>query len=213
MTKKTEQFKKDALGFPERANRIIIHDAKTLGKANDFILTTKEMLKEVAGSYDPIISHATAEKKKYSDPLKEGQRIARLRVTSYLEEQAEIQRKAGEKAREEEQKRQKKENDELDRAQKLRDKGKEKKADAIIENLALRPQAPDTPLYVKPAGLSLKRIVDTEKINRLVATTKGQTRIPGIGVYPVWHWEITDRSLIPSSYYKSSMATRAPKEE
>ncbi len=45
MTEKTEQFKKDALGFPERANRIIIHDAKTLGKANDFILTTKEMLK------------------------------------------------------------------------------------------------------------------------------------------------------------------------
>ncbi len=210
---KTEQFKKDALGFPERANRIIIHDAKTLGKANDFILTTKEMLKEVAGSYDPIISHASAEKRKYSDPLKEGQRIARLRVTSYLEDQAEIQRKVDEKAREDEQKRQKKENDALDRAQKLRDKGKEKKADAIIEDLAFRPQGPDTPLYVKPTGLSLKRIVDTEKINRLVATTKGQTRIPGIRIYPVWKWEIENRSLIPSSYYKSSMMQRAPKEE
>ncbi len=210
---KTEQFKKDALGFPERANRIMIHDAKTLGKANDFILTTKEMLKEVAGSYDPIISHATAEKKKYSDPLKEGQRIARFRVTSYLEDQAEIKRKADEKAREAEQKRQKKENDDLDRAQKLRDKGKGKKADAIIENLAFRPQVPDTPLYVKPAGLSLKRIVDTDKINQIVAATKGKQQIPGIRIYPVWKWEIEDRDKIPKFYYKSSMMQRAPKEE
>ena len=204
MTKKTEQFKKDALSFPEKAKRILVRNNVSLEFANNFILSAREMLQEIAGSYDPIIKHAQAEKKKYSDPLKEAQAIARLRVTSYLEEQAEIQRKAGEKAREEEQKRQKKENDELDRAQKLRDKGKEKKADAIIENLAFRPQVPDTPLYVKPAGLSLKRIVDTEKINQLVATTKGKVAIPGIIIYPVWRWKINDRSLIPSSYYKST---------
>ena len=204
---KTEQFKKDALGFPERANRIIIHDAKTLGKANDFILTTKEMLKEVAGSYDPIISHASAEKRKYSDPLKEGQRIARLRVTSYLEDQAEIKRKADEKAREAEQKRQKKENDDLDRAQKLRDKGKEKKADAIIEKIPPPSKLPDN-LYLKPAGLSLKRIVDTEKINQFVERTKGKILLPGIKIYPVWHWEIENRSLIPSNYYKSTSMHR-----
>ena len=213
MTKKTEQFKKDALSFPEKAKQLIVNNNETLGLANNFILYAKDMLKEVAESYDPIISHATAEKKKYSDPLKEGQRIVRLRVTSYLEDQAEIQRKADEKAREAEQKRQKKENDDLDRAQKLRDKGKEKKADAIIEDLAFRPQIPDTPLYVKPAGLSLKRIVDTEKINRFVERMRGQTRIPGIRIYPVWKWEIEDRSKIPSSYYKSSMMQRAPKEE
>ena len=210
---KIEQFKKAALSFPEKAKRLIVNNNISLELANGLILAAKDMLKEVAGSYDPIISHATAEKRKYSDPLKEGQRIARLRVTSYLEDQAEIKRKADEKAREAEQKRQKKENDDLDRAQKLRDKGKEKKADAIIENLAFRPQVPDTPLYVKPAGLSLKRIVDTEKINRLVASTKGQTRIPGIRIYSVWKWEIENRSLIPSSYYKSSMMQRAPKEE
>ncbi len=204
MTKKTEQFKKDALSFPEKAKRILVRNNVSLEFANNFILSAREMLQEIAGSYDPIIKHAQAEKKKYSDPLKEAQAIARLRVTSYLEEQAEIQRKAGEKAREEEQKRQKKENDDLDRAQKLRDKGKEKKADAIIENLAFRPQVPDTPLYVKPAGLSLKRIVDTEKINQLVATTKGKVAIPGIIIYPVWRWKINDRSLIPSSYYKST---------
>ncbi len=201
--KKIEQLKKDALGFPERASRIMIHDAKTLGMANDFILTTKEMLKEVAGSYDPIISHASAEKKKYSDPLKEGQRIARLRVTSYLEDQAEIQRVANEKARKIEEARQKKEDDALEKARKLRDKGKEKKAEAIIEKIPLPEPKPVAPIIAKAQGVSLKRIVDTEKINQIVAATKGKQQIPGIKVYPVWHWEIEDRDKIPSAYYKS----------
>ena len=207
-----EQIKKDALGFPAQARTLIVHDERTCALANDFILEMKEMMAEVGGSYDPIISHAKAEKKKYSDPLKEAQQIARTHVTSYLEDQAEIQRKAEEKAREEEQERQKKENDALERAKKYQDQGMEEEADAIIEDIPLPAQVPEPP-PPKPAGLSLKRIVDTEKINHFVATTKGQAQIPGIKIYPVWKWEITNRSLIPSSYYKSSMATRAPKEE
>ncbi len=204
---KTEQFKKDALGFPKKAERLIVNNNVSLELANNFILTAKERLKEIDSSYDPIIKHAQAEKKKYSDPLKAGIWIARRRVTSYLEDQAEIQRKAGEKARVEEQKRQKKENDDLDRAQKLRDKGKEKKADAIIEKIPPPSKLPDN-LYLKPAGLSLKRIVDTEKINQFVERTKGKILLPGIKIYPVWHWEIENRSLIPSNYYKSTSMHR-----
>lgn len=205
---KTEQFKKDALGFPEKAEQLIVHDAITLDLANAFVLDAKEMLKEIAASYDPIIKHAQAEKKKYSDPLKEAIGTARLRVTSYLEELAEIKRKADEEAREKEQKRQKKENEALERAQKLRDKGKEKKADAILEKIPL-PPVKEEPLFPeKPAGLSLMRIVDTEKINQIVAATKGKQQIPGIRIYPVWKWEITDRNQIPSSYYKSTSTHR-----
>ncbi len=173
----------------------------------------KEMIKEISGSYDPIISHAKAEKKKYVDPLKEARGTARLHVTSYLEDQAEIQRKADEKAREEEQKRQKKENDDLDRAKKYQDQGMEEEADAIIEDIPLPARAPEAPVYAKPEGLSLKRIVDTEKINQFVATTKGQAQIPGIKIYPVWKWEIEDRSKIPSSYFRSTISTRMAKTE
>ncbi len=205
---KIEQIKKDALGYPGLAKRFIVHDSETLTTANHFIKGLKEMMKEISGSYDPIISHAKAEKKKYIDPLKEAQETTRLRVTSYLEDQAEIQRKADEKAREEEQLRQKKENDDLDRAKKYQDQGMEEEADAIIEDIPLPARVPEAPLIAKPAGLSLKRIVDTEKINQFVATTKGQAQIPGIKVYPVWHWEIEDRSKIPSSYYKSTISTR-----
>ena len=203
-----EKLKKDTIGFPERARKIIVYDGKTLELANNLILIAKEMLKEIAGSYDPIIKHAKSEKKKYSDPLKEGMGTARLNVTSYLEDQAEIKRKADEKARQEEQERQKKEKYDVEGAKKYQDQGMEEEADAIIEDIPLPAQPPDTPLIAKPEGLSLKRIVDTEKINRFVATTKGQAQIPGIKVYPVWHWEIEDRSKIPSSYYKSTISTR-----
>ena len=203
-----ERTKKNALTFPEKAKHLIVHNNETLGFANNLILIAKEMLKEIAGSYDPIIKHAQAEKKKYSDPLKEGMGTARLHVTSYLEDQAEIQRKADEKARQEEQERQKKENDDLERAKKYQDQGMDEEADAIIGEIPLPAKPPDPPLVAKPEGLSLKRIVDTEKINNFVATTKGQSQIPGIRIYPVWKWEIEDRSKIPSSYYKSTISTR-----
>lgn len=205
-----ERTKKNALTFPEKAKRLIVHNGETLGFANNLILIAKEMLKEIADSYDPIIKHAQAEKKKYSDPLKEGMGTARLHVTSYLEDQAEKERVANEKARKEEEERQKKENDELERAKKYQDQGMEEEADAIIEDIPLPARMPDSALTAKPEGLSLKRIVDTEKINRFVATTKGQAQIPGIRIYPEWKWEIEDRKLIPKSYYRSSMATRAP---
>jgi len=204
---KIEQIKKDALGFPARARSLIVHNNETLGMANNFILKMKEMMAEVAGSYDPIISHAKAEKKKYSDPLKEAQQIARTHVTSYLEDQAEIQRKANDKAREEEQERQKKENDELDRAKKYQDQGMQEEADEIIEDIPL-PARVEEPPPPKPAGLALKRIVDTEKINRTVELGKGKCQIPGIRIYPIWKWEIEDRTKIPSSYYKSTISTR-----
>lgn len=210
---KTEQFKKDALAFPDKAKRLIVHNNETLELANNLILIAKEMLQEIAGSYDPIIKHAQAEKKKYSDPLKEGMGTARLHVTSYLEDQAEIQKKADEKARKAEEARQKKEDDILERAKKYQDQGMEEEADEIIEDIPLPARAPDPPLIAKPEGLSLKWIVDTEKINQFVATTKGQKQIPGIEIYPVYMWKIVDRKLIPKSYYKSSMATRVPKEE
>jgi len=208
--KNLEQIKKDSLGFPARARSLIVHNNETLEIANNFVLTMKEMMEEVAGSYDPIISHAKAEKKKYIDPLKEAEGIARLHVTSYLEDQAEAQRKADEKARKIEEDRQKKENDALERAKKYQDQGMQEEANEIIEDIPLPPRKPDAPVIAKPEGLSLKQIVDTEKINRFVETTKGQAQIPGIRIYPVWKWEITDRKLIPKSYYKSTIATRAP---
>ena len=205
---KIEKFKKNALTFPDKAKRLIVHNNETLTAANGLILTAKDMLKEIAGSYDPIIKHAQAEKKKYSDPLKEGMGTARLHVTSYLEDQAEIQRKADEEARKIEEERQKKEDDALERAKKYQDQGMEEEADEIIEEIPLPAQVPEPP-PPKPPGMALKQIVDTEKIDRLVTATRGRTRIPGIEIYVIYKWKIVNRNLIPKSYYKSTFSTRA----
>lgn len=204
---KLEKFKTQALGFPSRANRMIVHDDNTLSIANDFVLEVKALIKEVAESYDPIISHAKAEKKKYIDPLKESLQTVKFHIASYLEEQARIQREAEEKARKKEEDRQKKEERMLAEAKILDDSGKEEEAAAIIEEIPLPEPIEDVP-YPAVEGVSLKRIVDTEKINRIVESTKGRTRIPGIKIYPVWKWDIIDRKLIPEVYYKSISASR-----
>jgi len=95
-----EKFKTEALGFPDRAKRIIVHDNLTLTVANDFVHAVKEMRKEVANSYDPIIEkarktrdEALAQKRKYDDPLKEAEKIIKLHIASYLEEQVESEEK------------------------------------------------------------------------------------------------------------------------
>ena len=210
--KQLEGFKIKALGFPSRATRMIVHDNKTLVIANDFVREVKALIKEVSGSYDPIISHAKAEKKKYIDPLKDSEKTVKLNIGAYLERQEEIRREAEEKARREEEDRQKEEERILAESRRLEDSGKEKEAENILAEIPL-PARVELPPEPKAEGLSLKKIVDTEQINVIVEKLGGQTRIPGIRVYPVWKWEITDRELIPKSYYKSSVSTRIEKPE
>lgn len=202
-----ERIKKDALGFPEKAKRLIVHNQETLTLANIFVREVKALMNEVANSYDPIISHAKAEKKKYYDPLKESEKIAKLHIASYLEEQDRIRREAEEKAKREEEERQKKEQEILDRAKNYSDAGMKEEAEDIIAEIPL-PAIADIPSAPEVEGLALKQIVDTERINQLVESSKGQIKIPGIETYPVWKWKIVDRKLIPRSYFKSSVAAR-----
>ena len=203
-----EKLKKDALGFPERAKRMIVHNQETLVIANDFIRHVKVLMKAVSDSYDPIISHAKAEKKKYIDPLKESEKTVKLYVGSYLEEQDRIRREAEEEAKKEEEERRKEEDRILAEAKILEDSGKEEEARSLEAEIPL-PARVEIPPESEVKGLSLKQVVDTERINIIVEKLGGQTKIPGIRVYPVWKWEITNRELIPKEYYKSSVASRS----
>ena len=207
MMEDLEQLKKDALGFPDRAKRLIVHNQETLNLANEFIRDVKAMMKEVANSYDPIISHAKAEKKKYYDPLKESEQTAKIHVGAYLTLQAEKRRIAEEEAKKLEEERQKEQDRILTEAKILEDSGKEKEAENILAEIPL-PARIDIPSEPEAEGLSLKQIVDTERINIIVNKLGGQTKIPGIRVYPIWKWEITDRKLIPKEFYKSTVASR-----
>ena len=206
--KNLEQLKKDALGFPDRAKRLIVHDAATLNLANDFIREVKMLMKSVSDSYDPIISHAKAEKKKYIDPLKESEQTAKIHVGAYLTLQAEKRRIAEEEVRRAEEERQKEEEKILAEAKILEDSGKVKEAQSLQAEIPLSARV-EIPPEPEAKGLSMKQILDIDRINMIVKQLGGQTRIPGIRVYPVWKWHIDDRKLIPKSYYKSSVASRS----
>ena len=211
--KDLEQLKKDALGFPERAKRIIIHNATTLTFANDFLQSIKLLMKEIAETFNPIIKkaheahkEAVTKKKEHEAPLIEAERTIKLHIGSYLEEQAKIRREAEEKARKEEE-RQKEEDRILAEAKVLEDSGKEEEAQSLQAEIPL-PARIEIPPEPEAKGLSLKQILDTDQINLIVKRLGGETRIPGIRIYAVWKWEIDDRKLIPKSYFKTSVASR-----
>lgn len=212
--KDLEQLKKDALGFPDRAKRIIVHDGKTLSLANEFLQSIKLLMKKIAETFNPIIKkaheahkEAVAKKKEHEAPLIEAERTIKLHIGSYLEEQARIRREAEEKAQKEEEERQKEEERILAEAKVLEDSGKEKEAQSLQAEIPLPAQV-EIPPEPEAEGLSVKQILDTEQINNIVTSTKGQIKIPGIEIYPVWMWKIVNRKLIPKSYYKSSVASR-----
>ena len=209
-----EKLKKDALGFPDQAKKIIVHDNETLMVANNFLTTIKAIKEEIGSAFNPIIKkaheahkEAVAKKKEHEAPLILAETTIKLHIGSYLEVQAIIRQKAERKAREEEEVRQKEEERILAEAKILEDSGREKEAQSLQAEIPLpaRVEIPPEPVV---EGLSLKQIVDTEQINRIVEQCKGQTLIPGIRVYPVWKWEITDRKLIPKEFYKSNVASR-----
>lgn len=209
----SEKFKTEALTFPARAKGLIVYDNATLIAANEFIKTIKALRKEVAESYDPIIEkarrtrdEALAQKKKYDEPLKEAEQITKLNIASYNEEQEGIRREAEEKARKEEEGRQKKEEEALEKARKLEEAGKPEEAKAVIEDIPLPAMPPEPPPILE--GLIVKKILDTERINQLVESSQGQTKIPGILIYPVWKWKIVNRELIPKTYYKTNIASK-----
>lgn len=207
--KDLEQIKTKALGFPERAKKLIVHNETTLVAANDFVREVKELIKAVSDSYDPIISHAKSEKKKYIEPLRESEKTAKTYIATYFEKQEELRRIAEEKAEKVEKDRQKKEQEVVDEAKDLERDGKYEEAEEKIEEVPLPPKSVE---HVMPeaTGLSFKKILDTERINNLVNSTHGKITIPGIevSVLHVYKWKIVDRSLIPKGYYKTSVASR-----
>ncbi|MCK4792793.1 MAG: hypothetical protein KAV87_54190 [Desulfobacteraceae bacterium] len=212
--KDLEQLKKDALGFPERAKMIIVHNAGTLTLANEFLQSIKSLMKEIAETFNPIIKkaheahkEAVAKKKEHEAPLMLAETTIKLHIGSYLEVQARIRRQAEEEARKAEEERQKEEDRILAEAKILEDSGKEKEAQSLQAEIPL-PARVDIPPEPEAKGLSLKQILDTDQINMIVKRLGGETRIPGIRVYPEWKWAIDDRKLIPKSYYKSTVASR-----
>lgn len=203
-----QKLEKKVIGFPDQAKLIMVHDGKTLNGANDFLLTIKEMRKQVKETFDPIIEkahkthkEAVAQKKKYENPLIDAEKIIKLQIASYMAELERIRREAEEKARKEEEERKKLEEEKLKAVLEAKNSGNIEEAERILNE-----EIPEPKPFISPPpppkleGTGIRKIwkwrvtdknlipreyltVDSTKIGSLVRSTQGQIRIPGIEIY------------------------------
>jgi hypothetical protein len=188
--------KEDALTAPQYAKTLTVTDQPTLDVANGFLKNIKAIGSAVADSFDPQIKkahelHASllAEKKKFTAPLEDAEKIIKRTIAGYLDEQDRQRREA-----------------EAERARiEAEAKGDFAKAEAIAQEavnvmeakIDAAPAIPDAP---QAAGLSLTenwkfRIIDKSlipleymvpdevKIGRVVRALKSEAKIPGVSVY------------------------------
>lgn len=207
-----DEAKREALAAPKYAAGLSVTDQDTLDYAHAFLKAVKTRAEQIAASFDPQIGRAhelhkslLAEKKKFTAPLEDAERIVKRTIAGYLaEEERKRNEIEAERARVEAIARAKAEA-EYRKAQDASASGNNAKADAIIDKAyaelenatAAAPVVPDAPTA---HGLALvenwkfqiidKKLLPAEylipdeiKIGRVVRALKGEANIPGVRVY------------------------------
>jgi hypothetical protein len=204
--------KQDALAAPKYALTIRVNNQPTLDVANGFLKNVKTLIGKIDASFDPQIEQAhklhkslIAEKKKFTAPLEDAERIVKRTIAGYLAEEDRKRREAeAERARIETEAREEAER-KLKAVEKAEAKGDIAKAEAIAQEAAntmaakidAAPVIPDAPVA---SGLSLRKvwkfriidaallpreylIPDEVKIGRVIRALKDEAKIPGVSVY------------------------------
>lgn len=204
--------KRDALAAPKYAVTIRVNDQPTLDAANGFLKNVKLLIGKIDETFDPQIEQAhrlhkslLAEKKKFTAPLEDAERIVKRTIAGYLAEEDRKRREAeAERARIEAEARAEAEK-KLRAVEKAEAKGDIAKAEAIAQEavntmaakIEAAPVVPDAPIA---SGLSLRkvwkfRIIDEKllpreylvpdemKIGRVIRALKDEANIPGVSVY------------------------------
>jgi ribosomal protein S17E len=204
--------KEDALTAPQYAKTLTVTDQPTLDTANEFLKNVKAIAAKVADSFDPQISQAHAlhkslidEKKKFTAPLEEAEKIVKRSIAGYLYEEDRKRREVeAERARIEAEARAEAEK-KMKAVEKAEAKGDTAKAESIAQDavnvmtakIDAAPVIPDAP---QAAGLSLTEnwkfeIVDAKaipreylspdevKIGRIVRALKSEAKIPGVRIW------------------------------
>jgi hypothetical protein len=204
--------KQDALAAPKYAATLLVNDQPTLDTANGFLKNIKLLIGKIDDSFDPQIDQAhklhkslLAEKKKFTAPLEESERIVKRTIAGYLAEEDRKRREAeAERARIEAEARAEADK-KLRAVEKAEAKGDFAKAEAIAQEavnvmeakIEAAPVVPDAPVA---SGLSLRKvwkfkikdaallpreylIPDEVKIGRVVRALKDDAKIPGVSVY------------------------------
>lgn len=204
--------KEDALTAPQYAKSLTVSDQQSLDVANGFLRDVKAIGAKIAETFDPQISKAhelhrslLAEKKKYTAPLDEAEKIVKRTIAAYLDDMERRRREAeAERARIEAEARAEADR-KLRAVERAEAKGDFAKAEALAQEavnameskIEAAPVIPEAPIAT---GLSLRedwkyRIIDKSlipleylipdevKIGRVVRALKAEAKIPGVSVY------------------------------
>ena len=208
LTGELEGMEKTIMKSPEDAKKIVIRGRETLDHAKTFLISIKEMRKEVAEAFDPIIkdalaSHRTAiaQKKKYELPLIEAEKVMKGSIKDYFDELAEQSRLAEEKAKIEAALLKARQDEQLKKAEEAMENGDAQKALEVINEEIPTPEA-SFPIETKPEmeGVYTRKIIkwrladetlvpreflmpDPLRISGEIKIHKENTNIPGIEVY------------------------------
>jgi len=195
-----------ALSFPEKARLLTVNSAQEFEYADRFIGSVKELRKEIQDTFGPLKERAflahkaiVAEEKRHEEPLIEAEKIVRRLMVAYRqrEEANRLRREAElrEIARRQE------DEAKLAAALEAEARGEKEEAAAILEEEVYSPPIILTPEVPKAKSVRFSttwtfRIIDVNKIPREymlpdmvkigfeARSKKGDTRIPGIEVYP-----------------------------
>lgn len=204
--------RRNALAAPKFALTLKVKDQPSLDVANEFLKSIKSLAARIAETFDPQISRAhelhkslLAEKKKFTNPLDDAEKIVKRTIAGYLAEEDRKRREAeAERARIEAEARAEADK-KLRAVEKAEAKGNFAKAEALAQEavnvmeakIEEAPVVPDAPVAT---GLSLRKvwkfrikdaallpreylIPDEVKIGRVVRALKGDAKIPGVSVY------------------------------
>lgn len=200
-----KEIQEKALALPEQAKVLKVVDNDTLVKADNFLVDIKAFAKEIKAYYRPDIDNAKelhksllAKMNTVLVPLVEAEGLLKPQIASYAAEQERKRREEEVRLRREQEKAE--EDRRLQEAEAAEAAGDHEEAAAIIEEPIFTPPpvvAPSTP-KLKSSIRTLWRwrmknpnlipreylMVDEKKINGIVNSLKGATKIPGVEVYP-----------------------------
>jgi hypothetical protein len=164
---------------------IEVRDQTSLTAANGLLLDVKALRRRFDDEFDPAIARwhaghkaAVAQKKKFTDPLDEAERIIKPRITAYLVEQDNIRLEAERAAERARLQVEKEAQVASDAATELIKQGDTAKADAVIDEAyaKIRDINADTPFVPeKPSA-------------------------PGVSMRETWDYEVVDALLIPRTF-------------
>jgi len=184
----TEPVEEKALSIVDQAKAVNVTDSASYTAAGEFWKQIRDMMKEIADTFDPIISRAhaahkeaVAQKAKYYVPLESAQKSVKQLMSAYDQAQEAIRR--AEEAR----------------LAEINRKAAEEQA--LLDAIAAEEEAKRNGATKEEAAQEAAAIIDTPVYVPPVVVPKSVPKMQGGPVYrSIWKFRITNPGLIPRQY-------------